>query len=281
MGAFGATLTIGLKVPGNTKYMTSKPVGNHFMSIVHRLSAVLCTSFSLLYAGSAVAADITAYTTDWPPYEFEVKGKVTGISTDVLNAACREAGLSCDISVTPWARAYATVERTPNTLLYTTARIPSRENSFLWVGPILPRVTWVYGSAGSQNKIKTFKDLAEHKIGVIRGEAPIKDLEAIGVPPDAMVIDSSNAMVLKQLIKGWVDAMVDTEIGMAWNLRESQVPANSVTRLMKLSDQGAYYFALNLDSDPKLHARLQSAVDKLRSSGIINHIVEQYGHPGR
>ena len=230
-----------------------------------------------LPAMSLMAADLVAYTTEWPPYNYEEKGEIRGVSTEILRATCAEAKLVCEIRLVPWARAYATAQTTPNTLAFATARIPQREKDFLWVGPILPRVTWVYGAAGAEKKINTFKELAAHKVGVIRGEAPIKDLESEGVPASAMVVDSSNALVLRQLSKGWVDAMVDTELGMAWNLREAGMPASSVVKLMKLSDKGAYYFALNLKSDEGVQAKMQSALERLRASGALSRIVGPTG----
>lgn len=243
-----------------------------FAQIVHGLALAAAVG-----AASARAADLVAYTTEWRPYNYEENGEVRGVSTEILRAVCAEAKLSCEIHLVPWARAYATVSATPNTLLYTTARIAPREQEFLWVGPVLPRVTWVYGSAGMQERIRSFRDLAAVKIGVIRGEAPIKDLEAEGIPPAAMVVDSSNALVLKQLALGWVQAMVDTELGMAWNLREAKLPADSVVKLMKLSDKGGYYFALNLKSDPALQARLQAALERVRGGGEIRRILARYG----
>lgn len=223
-----------------------------------------------------VAADLVAYTTEWAPYSFDSEQRVTGISTDILQAACTEAKLTCEFQITPWARAYATVSNTPNTVLYTTARIPSRENEFLWVGPVLPRVTWVYGRAGTQNRFKTFKDLASARIGVVRGESSIKDLEAEGIPSSVFINDSANHLVLRSLRTDFVDAMVDTEIGMAWNLRESNLPPDSVVKLMKLSDNGAYYFALNRATDPALQAKLQNGLDKLKQTGALTRIVRKY-----
>ena len=229
-----------------------------------------------LVSATSIAADLTAYTNDWPPYNFEDNKQVTGISTDIFMSACTEAKLSCVTELVPWARAYATVSKTPNTVLYTTARIPSRETEFLWVGPLLPRVTWVYGRAGTQERFKTLQDLATAKVGVVRGESSIKDLETAGIPASAFVNDSTNHFVLRSLEAGMVDAMVDTEIGMAWNLRESNFPPDSVVKLLKLSDKGAYYLALNRDTPVEVHTKLQQALDKLKQSGAINRIIRKY-----
>ena len=73
-----------------------------------------------------------------------------------------------------------------------------------------------------------------------------------------------------------VHAMVDTEAGMAWSLRSVGRPAGSVTKLLKLSDEGAYYFALNPQSDPTLARKLQQALDKLRAEGRLDAISKNY-----
>jgi polar amino acid transport system substrate-binding protein len=234
--------------------------------------------------GSALAAppDVTdqrlvAYTEHWPPYNFVESGKVQGIASDVLRAACALAALRCSFQMVPWARGYKVVRNTPNTVLYTTARKPSREDHFLWVGPLLPRTTWVYTRHTSGLPARDAKEeLAQLRIGVVREEAAMHDLLAAGVPASALVEESSNDAVFRMLMGDLVQAMVDTEVGMAWNLRSVGRPAGSVTKWLKLSDDGGYYFALNKQSHPLVARKLQQAVDKLRSDGRLDAIVKNY-----
>lgn len=239
--------------------------------MLRNLSLLLLVAFCT----SPFAADLRAYTEEWPPYNFSDKDQIKGIATEVLRAACVEAKVTCDIQIVPWARALSSVSSMPNTLLYTTARKPSREKDFLWIGPILPRTTWIF-SKSNEPAIPDFHVLAQKKTGVVRGEASIEDLERGGIPSNSMTVESSNALVLKLLTKGWIDAMVDTEIGMGWNLRNAGLPQNSVKKNMRLSDEGAYYFAMNLKSDLAIRDRLQSAVEKLRHRGNIDKIILSY-----
>jgi polar amino acid transport system substrate-binding protein len=238
-----------------------------------RACAMYAATGAVVAAG---AAEITAYTEEWPPYNYAEETDVRGVSTDILRASCELAKIKCEIHVVPWARAYQTVLEKPNTLLYTTARKLSRMKDFLWVGPILPRTTWVYGRARDSDSIKDFKDLAKGRVGVVRDEAARQDLEGVGVPASAFVVQGANADVLRMLNSKMVDTMVDTEIGMAWNLRSLGIPAKSVSRLMKLTDDGAYYFALNLKTDPGIAIDLQAALDKLVREGKMDAIVRNY-----
>lgn len=247
----------------------------------HRLRALIFATLSTLFglAHSAHAADLTAYTEECPPYNYEENGVVKGISTDILRTACATAAISCDIQIVPWARAYWAAQKTANTLVFTTARKPIREHEFLWVGPILPRTTWVFGKPGSEKLVRKLKDLGNLRVGIVRGEASQQDLLAAGVPERAFRLESANDKVLKLVNEGLVDVMVDTEVGMAWNLRDAGLPPGSMTRLLKLSEEGAYYYALNPQTDPALVSKLQKALDKLRQDGKMKTIIGDYlGH---
>ena len=222
------------------------------------------------------AADLTAYAEPWLPYNYAEGNEIKGISTDVLRAACKLAKLSCEIQIVPWARAYKTVTNTPNTIVYTTARNASRENQFTWVGPILPRITWAYGKTGMSAEIRSVKDLAGAKIGVVRDEASLADLLAVGVPTSSFVEFNSNNDVLRMMMIDKINVKVETEIGMAWSLHGAGISSTAVTKLMKINDGGAYYFALNPKSDPIIVGKLQTAIDKLRREGKIDAIVRQY-----
>ena len=234
-------------------------------------SRLLATAWLLLSPVCGMAASLTAYTEEWAPYNFSEGSTVKGIATDVLRAACDEARLECRILIVPWARALSTVSNTPNTLIYTIARTPAREDDFLWVGPLLPRAVWIYTRPGYEAK-----SLAELRFGVVRDDATAPDLIAAGVPANAIVADTSNGSVLRMYRRSMVDALVDTEIGMAWNLRNAAMPPDSVVRQKKLSEVGAYYFAFNRQSDPLAVRTLQQALDKVKHDGTLDAIKKKY-----
>lgn len=239
--------------------------------------AAIAAGLSL--ALGAAAADLRAYTGDWAPYNFEENGKVRGISTEVLQSACKLAQLDCSIESVPWARGYKIATTEPSTLVYTTARKPSREKEFVWVGPILPRTTWIYVRSDPSIVTKSPIDIAKLTIGIVRGEASETDLLAAGLPESGLSRQVNNADVIKLLRLAAIDGMVDTEVGMLWNLKTNSLPPHSVRQAYKLSDEGAYYFALNLETPPETVKKLQAAVDKLRASGQIDRIMRSYTGP--
>jgi polar amino acid transport system substrate-binding protein len=167
-----------------------------------------CAVFGVLFGMTAIASaiDLKAYTEEWQPYNFVRDQEVTGISTDILKAACLQAQIDCEFQLVPWTRAYKTVQENPDTLIYSIARIVSREAQFAWIGPILPRTTWIYARTEVAAKIQGMKDLSDKRIGVIRGEASIDELLNAGVPKSALRIFNSNSDVcapLSRVLSMW------------------------------------------------------------------------------
>lgn len=245
------------------------------LTLLLGLALTLATGVSVA-ADKNGAPDLVAYTEEWAPYNFSEGGEIKGISSDLLRAMCAEAKLQCELNIVPWARAYALVLNTPNTLVYTTARKPFREKLFSWVGPILPRTTWVYGRANAERTLRGPKDMPLHRFGVVRGDASVQDLLDAGVPQASLMTDSSNAAALRMLHSGWVDAYIDTEIGLAWTLKSTGIPASAIVPLFPFNEGGHYYFAINPKSDPELGAKLQRALDLLRKNGRFEAIVRSY-----
>lgn len=250
-----------------------------FMSIKLKSFSKLiaCVFAFLIFQISPTSAQtIKAYTEEWPPYNFLQDGEVTGITTEILRATCANAKIQCEFQLVPWTRAYKTVQETPNTLIYTIARVPSREQQFIWIGPVLPRTTWIYVRKEVADKVHQIKDLAKFRIGLIRAEASVSELIQAGVPESAIRIFNSNTDVMRTAKIGHLDVLINTEIGMAMNQKNFDLPADSFVRLMKLYDGGALYFGLHLHSDPELVERLQASLDKLKREAKIQAIVHQY-----
>jgi len=78
-------------------------------------------------------------TEELPPLNFTMDGQVYGIATDTLLMLMERTGIPVerkDIMMMPWPRAYRAVLKTPNSIIYATARTEQREKLFKWVGPI-------------------------------------------------------------------------------------------------------------------------------------------------
>lgn len=228
----------------------------------------------LACAVQACAAGVTAYTEEWPPYNFAERGRPVGIATDLLLAACARARIECRVEIVPWARAYRLALTQPNTLVFSTARTAARERDFAWIGPILPRRTWVFGRADSP-AVASISALSNYRVGVASEDAAARDLVAQGLDQSAIDRSGTDQDSLRKLAAGRIDFVTGTEVGMAWGVRRLGIELD-LKRLLPLSNEGAYYFALNPKSDAGLAERLQRAYDELLRSGERERIVARY-----
>ncbi len=237
----------------------------------------ICAALAMALCTMSVASaeDLHAYTEEWPPYNYMAGNELKGISTEILLATCELAKINCQLHLVPWARAYKTVLDSQNTLIYSIARLPKREKQFIWIGPILPRISWIYGEAGMAATIHNLKDLAGAKIGVTREDASMDELISAGVPRSSITVLNSNTDIMKMLKLGKLNVVLNTEMGMAFNMQYSEMPPETISKLMKMSD-GALYFGLNLQSDPVLVEKMKTSIEKLKREGKIDAIVHSY-----
>lgn len=240
------------------------------------LTSYIIFLFMFVQSIGSANAQVKAYTEEWPPYNFAEGSEVKGISSDILHAACDLSKIKCEIQIVPWLRAYKTTQETPNTLIYTIIRAAARENEFIWIGPILPRTTWIYVRSDVAAKFQNLKQLNGIRIGVTRGAAFIDEILAAGVPNANLRYFNSNDDLMRTLKAGAIDACANTEIGMAYNQKIYSIPSDSVTKLLKLNEGPELYLAMSLKSDHELAKKLQSAVDSLKSEGKIQAIVNRY-----
>jgi len=106
---------------------------------IHRnLAGIIAAGLCLLVGTSAWSQSLQIVTEEFPPYNYTENGLITGMSTEVVVAACKAVGLPNEIKVYPWARTYEIALSEPNTLIFSIARSPVREESFQWAGTVAP-----------------------------------------------------------------------------------------------------------------------------------------------
>lgn len=84
--------------------------------------------------------DLKIITEDYAPLNYFDNGTLKGISVDLTEAALHQLGSNItreSFSVLPWSEAYNLARTTPDTILFSTDRLPEREDLFLWAGPVM------------------------------------------------------------------------------------------------------------------------------------------------
>jgi len=164
--------------------------------------------FLVLLSGCITAAPaekLRVITEESPPFNFtDERGNITGQSTEVVREILKKLGSESNIEVMPWSQGYNLTQKELNTVLYSTSRIPLRENLFKWVGPIGFADNWFYARQGSGIKIASLEDAKKVKsIAVYRDDSNHLYLAAQGFTN--LDINENNGGCIKKLVEGKVD----------------------------------------------------------------------------
>ena len=104
------------------------------IKILLLLLSVLLALFCL--PAISFADKITVYSSPYPPYQIDHKGKLTGVNTEIVRAIFQNAGVEFEIKYVPWSRAqkYVGDDDHKNSAIYCLGRNEQREQKYEWVG---------------------------------------------------------------------------------------------------------------------------------------------------
>ena len=229
----------------------------------------------LWFLSPARAADLMIMTEDFPPYNYQENGSPAGLSTEVVKAVITEAGLTAEFRFVPWARAYKTAERVPNTLIYSIARIPEREDAFIWVGEIAPYRTSLYKLTLSDHvQAATIAQARNYRIGVSVEDVIYTYLKREGFKLEVVGSDQLN---IRKLVAKRLDVIAYDEASFVYAVQQNGYQLDQFQRILRLDElSGSLYMALNKDSDPKLAERLTAALQQVHEKGVYRQINAEF-----
>lgn len=242
---------------------------------------LLCIIWLLVISSSIYAEPIDKIlfiTEQYPPFNYEENGKITGIATDVLEKILEDLGSkqrAKDIKVLPWARGYKYAQKNPNTCLFSTTRTEARENLFKWVGPISSNRNVLIAKKSKKLKIKSDEDLKGLQIGVIWDDIAEIRLVEKGMNIDAIQKTSETKSNITKLKRDRIDAWGYSEMVAFWELKSQGINASEYEVIYVL-DESFLYFAFHKDTPDATIKKIQLALDKLKSNGTYAKIFKKY-----
>ncbi len=220
---------------------------------------------------SAGATTLHLTTESAPPSSILRDGKVVGHATEKLELMMKRAGVTVDIDMLPWQRAYGLALRRPDTCVYDTTRTPEREALFKWVGPIA-RSDWIlYGDAERNLKLDTLDDAKRYKIATYLGDASEHFLRARGFKVESVANDALNPA---KLLSKRVDLWAATPVRAAMLMARSDATGKIVPLLVYNKVQ--LWLACNPALPTPLIEQFNSILDEMRRDGSAKAIEDRY-----
>jgi polar amino acid transport system substrate-binding protein len=217
-------------------------------------------------SGPADLDNLTYYTEQLPPYNYQENGTLKGISVDLLGEITGKMGKRVtpeQVRLVPWTEGYQAALTGKNTVLFSTARTPEREASFKWAGPIIAGRDVLFARRDREITIRNPADLKGFRIGVITDDAAIQELLDIGVEKSQLVSEGNVSAIIAQLDSGKIDLWAYPED--AGRYFTGQVTGNEYTYTVvyQLQSQEIYY-AFSRDVPDQTVQSFQQALDSLR-----------------
>lgn len=225
-------------------------------------------------AGVALATPVAALriTTEYnPPFNFQQGSRITGIATDILLEMGRRSGVQMEIEILPWARAYQSALHTPDTCVYSTVRMPEREHSFAWIGPLATNKWALFARSDFNRHLGSIEDARPYRIGGVTQDAKVLYLKSLGFSNVDMVGD--DRLNAGKLIAGRIDLWIT-----GLYKEKGADPANNGKRIkpVLVVREVDYYLACNPKTSKATLFALERAFKSLQKEGYVRTAALQY-----
>lgn len=243
-------------------------------SIIVRRACALALSALPLWAG-AVDPVLRLTTEQLAPYNIvsDDLHSVRGLVADKVLEMMRRAKLRYTLAPSGWNRAYELGRTQTDTCVFSTARLPERENLFKWIGPLAVSDWLVYVRKDYVTSVGSLAELRGVPINSYRSDAITVFLRSQGY----MVQESETQEgCLTALMAGranyWAAGAISGPLLLA------RLGASDKVRPLFTFHHNELYLACNPAVDDALIGRLRSAMQQMQEDGTMQRIDAAYPH---
>lgn len=254
-------------------------VGGDSLRVTWVVRAVLTRRYALVFAlwlaamPLVFAAELQLYTEESPPLNFTRDGQLTGFSTDIVHQLAARTGDVTHIKLAPWTRGYAMAQVTPDVGIFTMARIPEREQSFQWVGPISLSLNRFYTRKGSGIRIESIAAAQTRQLVLPRAWYSYQYLVDKGFSNIYTVTSAERMMQMFRSGRG--DMLAVSDIALPALLELADMTADQLEpQLVFLQHES--YLAFSPATDPAVISRWQVALDEMKRDGSFVRIFQHW-----
>jgi polar amino acid transport system substrate-binding protein len=245
---------------------------------------IVLTLLLLTLAAPLHALDLTIYTEEFPPFNYTQKGKVTGVSTEVVEKMMATTDYRIRIKSLPWSDAYERAQKEENTLIYSISRNAKREKLFKWIGVVTPTTYSVKALTTRDDiAINSLEDMKSYRIGTNVDDVMELWLIDKGFSVSNFTRTTGKYSVIqnfKNLLNKQIDLWPAPD-AVAFYVARDQGHSNpdavmqSVFKIQELS--GGFYIAGSLATSDSVIDAIRSAMQKFKKTDDYYKILAHWG----
>ncbi len=214
------------------------------------------------------------FTEDAAPSSYMENGKVAGFSVEIVQELLRRIGWRDTIMMVPWARGYSLALNEPDVALFSTTRLPEREDRFYWVGPLYIQTWTFYARKGSGFRISSMEDAKRvSRIGTYREDAKMHYLESLGF--GNLVPTNRNLTNVTHLIRGDIDLWVSSDFNMPYMVQQAGASPDQLELAFPFHEVGNYV-AFSRAVSPHIVRLWQLVLEEIKKDEMYEQLCRKY-----
>ncbi|MFA6309245.1 MAG: transporter substrate-binding domain-containing protein [Clostridia bacterium] len=243
------------------------------------LMATLALTLTLSGCG---LPNYTLVAEDYVPYVYlDSNNKLTGFSTELVQAAMKEENITKDIIVTPWTTIYNKLQNTPNYIAFSVGRNAERENKFIWIAQVGTYTGSIYGLKNNKAVIKNLNDLKKYKIGTVKDHYTQNYLLKNGFKEgkNLFSIDadaSSDATNVQKLIDKKIDFLIANRRGIDYIVKNNSNFSEKIKLFYTIKElELPAYLAASKGTSQEIIDKFTEGFNKIKANGIYDEIINK------
>jgi polar amino acid transport system substrate-binding protein len=220
-------------------------------------------------------------TEELPPYNMTEDGRLTGMSTEIVQAVLKAIDMQAEIQSMPWARAYDIALNNENVLIYSITRTSEREKLFKWVGVIAPMHWYLYAKPDSGIRLTSLEDARPFQIATLKQDAGEQYLLANGFNLGQNLQSNNKYIYNYEKFKlGRVDLWISIEANALYLIRQAgDKPDEEMMQVLSLPDLGAnggLNMAFSRQTPDALVERFRQGLASIQRDGSYARIANKW-----
>lgn len=249
-------------------------------SLVTMAHALLPTSLVGAARLASAGPALRIVTEEFPPYNLTEQGKVTGFSTEVVEAVLKEVGVAAPIQSMPWARAYDTALNTENVLIYSITYTAAREKLFKWVGVVAPSDWHLFTLRGGSARPTSLADAQRFQVATVNEDAGEQFLASQGFVLGKNLQSSTKyELNYEKLKRGRVDLWIANDLVAHHLVRQAgDDPVKVLVRALPVPELGreGLFMAFSLKTPDATVARFRKGLEAVKKDGRYDALKKKW-----